>query len=182
MTRKPPVVIGLTGSIGMGKSTTAAMFAEEGIPVWDADSAVHRLYSKAAPQLQRLPRCGQRRSSTDSVSRDALKRVDCRKIPLHLRGSRQSCIRWSPQTGRRFWPMRSATSRLSMYRLLFETGGDKQVDLTVVVSAPGRGATGSGAGATRNDRKAVRKSMVAKQMPDAEKRSRADVVIRNDLA
>jgi len=175
MTRKGPLVIGLTGSIGMGKSTTAAMFAEEGIPVWDADKAVHKLYSKAGAAVSGIAAIRPEAIVDGAVDRDALK----------------SWISQDPEALRRIekvvHPLVAADRAAFLQDvdcdiavvdvpLLFETGGDKAVDLTVVVSAPEadqRARVMARPGMTESQFQ----SILSKQMPDDQKRALADVVI-----
>jgi dephospho-CoA kinase len=168
--------LGLTGSIGMGKSTTAAMFADEGIPVWDADAAVHRLYEPGQPgalALARLfPACMDadgrvnRRllRSVVQAEPEALDRVNAVVHPL-VRQDRASFLQTHAE---------SAIVLLDI-PLLYESGLAETCDAVVVVSAPaevqrlrvlGRGMT-----------EAEFAVILSRQMPDAEKRKRADYVI-----
>jgi dephospho-CoA kinase len=169
-------ILGLTGSIGMGKSTTAKLFAEEGAPVHDADAAVHALYEgKAAPLIEagfpgttengRVDR--QKLSAAVLGDHEALKKLEAIVHPLVA------------QARDRFL----AKARLDGARvavldipLLFEVGADKLVDAVVVVSA---------ASQVQRQRVMERPGMtvekfealLVKQMPDAEKRRRADFIV-----
>lgn len=174
-----PRLIGLTGSIGMGKSTTARMFAAAGLPVWDADAAVHRLYGPggpAGPALAAL--CPEavgpdgavdRGALKDWIARDpaALQRIEAVVHPL-VAADRAAFIADAAAGG--------APAVVLDIPLLFETGAAGQMDRVVVVSAPAE---------VQRDRVLARPGMteaqfatiLARQMPDAEKRARADDVI-----
>jgi dephospho-CoA kinase len=168
-------VIGLTGSIAMGKSTTARLFAEEGIPVHDADATVHRLYEGAAvaPIEGAFP--GATRDG--KVDRDALgKRVLGDPSALkRLEAIVHPLVR---EAERRFLNEAEAAGAKTVVLdipLLFETGGDSRVDAVVVVSAP---AETQRARALERGLDAARfEAVLARQMPDAEKRRRADFVV-----
>jgi dephospho-CoA kinase len=170
------VVIGLTGSLGMGKSTTARLFAEAGVPVHDADATVHRLYAgEAAPLIEAaFP------GVTDSQGVDrtklagrvlgkpeAMRQLECIIHPL-VRREEEKFLGEAEEAG-------AAIAVLDI-PLLFETGGDRRVDAVVVVTAPPevqRARAFTRAGMT--DEKF--QSLLAKQIPDAEKRCRADFVV-----
>jgi len=172
------IVIGLTGSIGMGKSTTAAMFADEGVPVYDADAEVHILQgpggAAVAPIEQAFP----------GVVKDGA--VDRGELGARVLGDPVAIKRLEtivhPMLGasRTAFFERAEASGVDMVvldiPLLFETGGEGRVDAIVVVSAPEalqreRVLARPGWGAERLD------AVVAKQMHDAEKRARAHFVI-----
>jgi dephospho-CoA kinase len=168
-------VIGLTGSIAMGKSTTARLFAEEGVPVHDADTAVHRLYEGEAvgPIEAAFPgvtKAGKvdRAALGQRVAGDqpALRRLEQIVHPL-VRASEVQFLNQTEASG-------IPTVVLDI-PLLFETGADRRVDAVVVVSAP---AETQRARLTERGIEMERlKALLARQMPDAEKRQRADFVV-----
>ena len=169
---KPSFLIGLTGSMGMGKSTTAQMFRDEGIPVWDADAAVHEMYARGGAAVMPIAKLHPQAVVDGAINRgrlkqwiseepDALSRIEAIVHPL-LAQDREAEL--------------EADIALLDFPLLLESGADALVDLVVVVSAPealqkerilARGTMDS----------AVLETILAKQMPDSEKRARADVVI-----
>lgn len=169
-------VLGLTGSLGMGKSTTARFFAEEGVPLHDADAAVHRLYEGEATPLIEAAFPGT--TSGGRVDRDklakkvlgdsvAIKRLETIIHPLVGRAEAQ----FLDEAARK-----DAAVVVLDIPLLFETGADRRCDAVVVVSAPAdvqRARAFERPGMTEEKFQAI----LAKQMPDAEKRARADFVV-----
>ncbi len=169
-------VLGLTGSLGMGKSTTAKFFAAEGVPVHDADAAVHRLYAGAAAPLIEKAFPGtiiggtvDREKLGKAVlgSKAAIEKLEQIVHPL-VRADEQRFLREAEQRG--------AKVAVLDIPLLFETGGDKRCDAVVVVSAPSdvqRKRAFERPGMTE----AKFQALLAKQIPDVEKRKRADFVV-----
>ncbi|MFZ0127557.1 MAG: dephospho-CoA kinase [Xanthobacteraceae bacterium] len=170
------LVLGLTGSIGMGKSTTARFFAEEGVPVLDADAVVHALYDGEAvaaietafPGTSKDGRIDREELSRRVVGDPAaLKRLESIVHPL-VRAAQARFLADAERSG--------APVAVLDVPLLFETGGDQRVDAVVVVSAPAdvqRARTLDRAGMTAEKFDAL----MQKQTPDAEKRRRADFIV-----
>ncbi|MFC3613465.1 dephospho-CoA kinase [Lutimaribacter marinistellae] len=170
--------LGLTGSIGMGKSTTASFFVDEGCALWDADAAVHRLYDKGgaavAPMQAAFPEAvvdgvvdRARLKAIIASEPTALKQIEAIVHPL-VAADRADFLK-------------SVTADIVVYDipLLFETGGDKAMDAVACVSIP------------REDQKArvmergtmteaQFEQILAKQMPNEDKCARADFVIVTD--
>ncbi|ESQ91613.1 dephospho-CoA kinase [Asticcacaulis benevestitus] len=170
------IKLGLTGSIGMGKSTIAAMFADEGVPVWDADLAVHRLYAESDTLKSQL------RDAFGDVLSDGV--VDRVKLSAALKGEAAQFERLNaivhPVTvdDRNQFLKAHADAPLSVadIPLLYETGAEAYLDKVLVVSAPADVQAArvlARAGMTEAKFEAI----LARQMPDAEKRARADFVI-----
>ncbi len=171
--------IGLTGSIGMGKSTTAEMFRDAGVPVLDSDQIVHDLYRGAAvaPIEAAFPGVVvegvvDRGRLAERVLGDpqALKRLEDIVHPL-VWAARDAFLKAQEEKG----------ARLVVYDvpLLFETGAEKSVDVIVVVSAPEdvqKARVLARLGMTEEKFAAI----LEKQVPDSQKRARADFVVRTD--
>ncbi|MEM1088195.1 MAG: dephospho-CoA kinase [Pseudomonadota bacterium] len=172
------IVLGLTGSIGMGKSTTASMFRQKGIPVYDADAEVHALYDRGGAAVGPLSEKFPSASVDGRIDRTILRGLvvgkpdamsELERIVHPLVGESQLEFRQNAIT------QKSALIVLDI-PLLFETGGDKRCDYVAVVTA---------SQSIQRDRVLARQNMnedeldgiLAKQMSDNEKRSRADFVI-----
>jgi len=170
------IVLGLTGSIGMGKSTTAGFFAEEGVPVLDADAVIHRLYAGEAVSLIEAAFPGT--TANGKVDRiklgqrvigkpEEMKRLEALVHPLY-RAAEEKFLAGAEKDG--------AKVAVLDVPLLFETGGMDRVDAVVVTTAPEdvqHTRLMERAGMTREKLFAL----LAKQMPDAEKRARADFIV-----
>ena len=170
------MTLGLTGSIGMGKSTTAQMFADLGVPVWDADAAVHRIYSVGGSAVAPVSEAYPMAITNGAVDRGKLKDMmsdregvleKIQEIVHPLVGAdRQAFLDAN----------KDADFVLLDIPLLFETGADDWIDVTVCVSAPAE---------VQEHRVLLRPGMtkqtfdmiLSHQMPDAEKRKKADHVI-----
>ena len=169
-------ILGLTGSIGMGKSTTAKLFTEAGVPVYDADAAVHKIYEgEAAPAIEAafpgttVDGKVDRAKLSAKVVHDqaAIKQLEQIVHPM-LGASRKKFLDEAERSG--------APVVVMDIPLLFETGGEKRVDAVVVVSTDPT---------TQRERILARGTMtsealdgiLARQLPDAEKRKRADFVV-----
>jgi dephospho-CoA kinase len=168
-------VIGLTGSIGMGKTTTGRLFADAGVPVHDADAAVHRLYQgEAASAIEAAFPGTTREGKVDRtilgqrVAGDppALRILEAIVHPL-VRDEEKQFLKYAKASG--------AKVAVLDIPLLFETGGENRVDAVVVVSAP---AKVQRARVLERGMSPERfEALLARQMPDSEKRRRADFVV-----
>jgi len=172
------ILLGLTGSIGMGKSTTSRMFADEGALVWDADAAVHRLYARGGAAVEPLGEAFPGVVVDGAVDRtrlaerlgrdeDAFKRLEAIVHPLAAQDRADDLA-----------AARARGVRLAVLDipLLFETGGDAFVDAVVVVTADPEVQAArvlARPGMTRERLEAI----LARQTPDAEKRRRADFLV-----
>jgi dephospho-CoA kinase len=170
------IILGLTGSIGMGKSTTAKLFAEAGVPVYDADATVHSLYEGEAvaaieaafPGTTAGGKVDRNRLSAQVVhDPDAIRRLEGIVHPM-LGASRQKFLHDAERSG--------APVVVVDVPLLYETGGEKRVDAVVVVTTTPE---------IQRERVLARDNMsgerldaiLARQLPDAEKRKRADFLV-----
>jgi dephospho-CoA kinase len=176
------IILGLTGSIGMGKSTTAAMLRDEGVPVYDSDAAVHELYAKGGKAVGPVGAAFPAAVRDGAIDRavlgnlvlgdpEALKKLESIVHPL-VRETQATFVRKHHAAG--------APAVVLDIPLLFETGADQIVDAVIVVTAPA---------AMQRQRILARPGMteekldqvLARQMPDAEKREKADFVINTEF-
>ncbi len=173
------ILLGLTGSIGMGKSATARMFAEEGVPVHDADAAVHALYARGGAAVAGIAEAFAGAVRDGAVDRPvlagitaadpgAIKRLEAIVHPL-VAADRDAFLARARASG--------ADVAVLDVPLLFETGQDAGVDAVVVVSAPE---------AVQRERVMARpgmdetklRTLLGRQLADAEKRARADFIVQ----
>jgi dephospho-CoA kinase len=170
-----PYRLGLTGSIGMGKSTTTAMFAAEGIPVWDADACVHRLYAPGGEAAKIVGSLYPDAIKDGAVSRPTLREMIARDPTILDR--LQSAIHPLVAADRTaFLAAQTTPIVLLDIPLLFETGADAHCDGIVVVTAPA--AVQRARVLARGDMTEADLDLIlSRQMPDAEKRKRATWVI-----
>lgn len=170
-----PVVLGLTGSVGMGKSTTARMFAEAGCAVWDADAVVHRLYGPGGAAVAPIRALRPEAVIDGTVSRQALKTwID--SDPDAFAQIERAVHPLVAEDRATF--LAGATSDVVVLDipLLYETGADAEMDAVVVVTAPPevqRDRVLDRPGMTEAQFRAI----LAKQLPDADKRARADYIV-----
>lgn len=168
--------LGLTGTIGSGKSTAAGFFRDAGIPVWDADAVVHALYAKGGAGVRAIEALTPTAIKDGAVDRNLLRKEILRQPPLLDRV--EAVIHPLVKTDREVFLERFAAAPLVLcdIPLLFETGADADMDGILVVTADPDILK------TRvlnrpNMTEAAFQAILAKQMPDAEKCSRADYVI-----
>ncbi len=170
------LILGLTGSIGMGKSTTAKLFMEAGVPVYDADASVHMIYEgEAAPAIEAAfpgttidGKVDRTKLSARVVHDQAAMKLLEQIVHPMLGASRRKFLQDAERSG--------APVAVVDVPLLFETGGEKRVDIVVVVTTSPE---------IQRERILARDNMtgekldaiLARQLPDAEKRKRADFVV-----
>ena len=176
-------ILGLTGGIGMGKSTAAAAFRRAHIPVFDADAAVHRMQARGGRAVRAIEAAFPGTVRDGSVDRvalrqavlgkpDALKRLEGILHPMVQQEEHEFVARARRQMKR---------AAVLDIPLLFETGGDQRVDQVIVVSAPPSVQIQRIRQRRRMSDADIR-AVIARQMPDAEKRRRADTIIRTGLS
>ncbi|MFN4353899.1 dephospho-CoA kinase [Parvibaculum sp.] len=175
------LLVGLTGSIGMGKSETAKMFRALGVPVYDADAAVHKLYEKGGKAVEPIRAAFPSAIADDAVDRKALSRCvlglpdEMKKLEaiVHpLVGEAQMDFLLEHMEA-------GAHMVVLDIPLLYETGGETRVDVVVVVSAP-YDLQKTRVLARPDMDEAKFAAIHAKQVPDAEKRKRADFIVESD--
>ena len=173
------LLLGLTGSIGMGKSTTADMFRAEGAPVYDSDRLVHDIYD--GPAAMEIERAFPGATAGGAVDRnrlaslvlgdaEAMKRLEAIVHPLVWEGRR----RFLEEQARK-----GVKIAVLDIPLLFETGADKDVDAIVVVTAP-KSLQRARVLSRPNMTEEKFESILARQTPDEEKRRRADFIVHTD--
>jgi len=176
-------IIGLTGGIGMGKSTIAAAFRRTRVPVFDADAAVHALQSRGGGAVRAIGQAFPGAVRDGAVDRAALRAIAVPDLAamrtleriLHpmVRAAEQAFLARARRAGR--------SVVVLDIPLLLETGGERRVDLVLVASAP-RSVQRARVRARRQMTDAQIDAIIARQMPDAEKRRRADVIISTGLS
>ena len=181
MPEAKPFMLGLTGSIGMGKSETAKMFASLGIPVYDADAVVHALYEKEGAAVPEIERAFPGTTRNGAVDRTALAaRVAGDEAAFQrLEDIVHPLVRQAEHRFLAAAQERGADLVVLDIPLLFETGGDARMDAVVVVSA---------APEVQRERVLARSGMTleklaaihARQTPDVDKRARADFIVETD--
>jgi dephospho-CoA kinase len=172
------ITLGLTGSIGMGKSATAAMFAEQGCPVYDADAEVHRLYAKGGAAVEPVEAAFPGVAEDGAINRA---RLSARVVNDNEAFQRLNGIVWPLLgTARREFFRQAEEARVAIVvldiPLLFETGGERNMDAVVVVSAPAD-VQRQRVLARDDMNEAKLDAILARQMADEEKRARAHFVV-----
>ena len=172
--------LALTGSIGMGKSTTARLFAEEGVPVWDADEAVHRLYGPGGAAARAIAELAAEAVTEAGVDRDRLRAAILARPGLlaEVEAAVHPLVSEDRAAFLAKVEAEDAAAALCDIPLLFETGGEDGFDRVVVVTAPAdvqRARVLARPGMTEASLEAV----LNRQVPDAEKRARADFVVES---
>ncbi len=180
---KRPIVLGLTGSIAMGKSVAAHTFRQFGVPIFDADAEVHRLLAQGGAAVAPIARLWPEVCANDTVDRGALgRRVFGDAEALK---TLEAILHPMVGRGRTLFLRRAAARRVPIVvldvPLLFETGGDRNCDYTAVVSAPPR-VQWTRALRRPGMTRAKLSSILERQMPDRVKRRRADFVILTGLS
>ncbi|MBA4049120.1 MAG: dephospho-CoA kinase [Sphingomonas sp.] len=175
------ITLGLTGSIGMGKSTVAGMFADQGVPVFDADATVHALQGPNGALVPAIERAFPGTTTENGVDRAKLGAVVLNDSAAIAR--LEAIVHPAVGVARAAFVLRHRAAPLVVFDvpLLFETGGDAHVDKVAVVSAApdvqrARVLARPGQSAAKFE------AILARQLPDADKRARADFVIPTDVS
>lgn len=172
------IILGLTGSIGMGKSATAGLFRDEGVPVYDADAAVHALYAEGGAAVAPIEAAFPGVTLDGAIDRQKLRArvLDDPGAMKRLEGIVHPLAGAAQMTFRREAEAAGAPFAVLDIPLLFETGGDRHCDFTLLVTAPlevQRARVLARPGMTEEAFEAI----LARQLPDAEKRGRADFIL-----
>jgi len=177
--KRHPLILGLTGSIGMGKTTTAKMFADKGVPVFDADAAVHEFYGAGGKAVPLIRAVFPDAVEGGMVIRERLA-THMRADPLNLKVL-ESFIHPMVAEARAEFLKQHAQARAVVFDvpLLFETGGDGNCDATIVVTASAE-TQAKRVLARAGMSEAKFHNLLAWQMPDAQKRARADYIISTE--
>lgn len=168
-------LLGLTGSIGMGKTTTANMFADHGVPVWDADAAVHRLYGKGGAAVGPIQSIVPDAISNEAVDRKILKQL-ISDDPQILQKIEQIVHPLVAQDREDFKNAHDDAILLFDIPLLFETGADAWLNAVVVVTVPPE-VQKARVMARDGMTQAHFEHILSRQVPDTDKRARADYII-----
>ncbi|MGA9011621.1 MAG: dephospho-CoA kinase [Acetobacteraceae bacterium] len=177
------IILGLTGGIGMGKSTASSAFRRAHIPVFDADSAVHRMQARGGRAVRAIAAAFPGTVRDGEVDRAALRQAVLGKPDAltRLEGILHPMVRQEEQAFVARARRHGSRAVVLDIPLLLETGGDKRVDRIIVVSAP-RSVQMHRIRGRRRMSDADIEAVIARQMPDAAKRRRADIVIKTGLS
>ncbi|MBY9065940.1 dephospho-CoA kinase [Hyphomonas sp. WL0036] len=172
------IILGLTGSIGMGKSATAGLFRDAGVPVYDADAAVHALYAEGGAAVAPIEAAFPGVTHQGAIDRQKLRTrvLDDAEAMKRLEGIVHPLAGEAQLDFRRTAKEQGAAFAVLDIPLLFETGGNRHCTYTLVVSAPPevqRARVLARPGMTEEAFEAI----LARQMPDADKRARADFIL-----
>lgn len=172
------IILGLTGSIGMGKSATAGLFREAGVPVYDADAAVHALYAEGGAAVAPIEAAFPGVVEKGAVDRTRLRAhvLDNPEAMKRLEGIVHPLAGEAQRDFRQKAHAEGAAFAVLDIPLLFETGGDRHCTYTLVVTAPAdvqRARVLARPGMNAETFEAI----LARQMPDADKRARADFIV-----
>lgn len=177
------ITVGLTGSIAMGKSTVAAMFRDLGAPVYDADAAIHNAYGPGGAAVEAVRALAPEAVTEQGVDRSVLKKrtISDSGFLRKLEAAVHPIIARDRETFTAQAAASGAAYAIYDIPLLFETGGEKAVDVVLVVSAPSE-IQKERALARDGMTKEMLETILSRQTPDAEKRNRADYVIDTQLS
>lgn len=172
------IILGLTGSIGMGKSATASLFRDGGVPVYDADAAVHALYAEGGAAVAPIEEAFPGVAEKGAIDRQKLRArvLDDAAAMKRLEGIVHPLAGEAQLDFRRRAKEQGAPFAVLDIPLLFETGGNRHCTYTLVVTAPAevqRARVLARPGMTEEAFEAI----LARQMPDADKRARADFIL-----
>jgi len=176
------IIIGLTGGIGMGKSTAAKILSRFGLPIYSADAAVHTLLGRGGKAVNPVAKLFPASLRTGAIDRKRLG-ADIFHQPKKLRALEKILHPLVRQAERDFLKRaqyQKARAAVLEIPLLFETGGEKRCDFTICVTAP-RAVQTARVLSRKNMTPAKFKAILTRQMPDAERRARADYIVKTGV-